>query len=128
MVLGNNEIGWVTCSTIDGDYTWQGHYAPDGYPFHDMSMYSENGKNYFTTSNWDGPNGNGCVIWGMGPDDKVGIRIKTFDIPGQIKGIDLFKKIIIITGLGSSNLLLSAVREQMMIPDSKHNMILYSLL
>lgn len=92
MALGNNEIGWATCSTIDGDYTWQGHYLPDGYAFHDMSMYSENGKNYFTTSNWDGPNGADCAIWEMGSDDKVSTRIKTFDISGQIEGTHLFKR------------------------------------
>lgn len=89
---GDNEIGWATCPTIDGDYTWQGHYAPDGYPFHDMSIYSENGTNYFITSNWDGPHGADCAIWEMGPDDRVSTRVKTFNISGEIEGTHLFKR------------------------------------
>ncbi len=91
MTAGDNDLGWATCSTVDGNYAWQGHFKPGGYPFHDSSVYSENEKNYFVTSNWDGGGADGA-IWEIGADDKPGTLVTSWNLSGEIEGTHLFKR------------------------------------
>jgi hypothetical protein len=45
------EVGYATCSTVGGDYTWQGHFRPLGLDSRDMNVFKDtDGKAYMISS------------------------------------------------------------------------------
>jgi hypothetical protein len=92
------EVGTASCDTVDGNYTYLGHFRPDGHDSRDMSLFKDSDGSAYLISTTDG---NAKTRIHKLTADYLGIASEVTDtLSGE--GISIFKKDGLYYGIFSS--------------------------